>query len=233
MAPQDFILDYQELIENPTARVPICLVLDTSGSMGMTHRGDKSSAIEALNEGVAAFYRSVFDDEMARYAADVAIVSFSSQATTIEDFGSVERPVPHVAVTGGATSLGTGVRLGLDLLDARKKQYQLAGVDYFQPWLVLMTDGQPTDMTHVAVAAEVADLVGRRKLTVFPIGIGSEADLAVLELLNPQRTPLRLQGLNFSAFFEWLSRSVVATSRSMPGEDVKLDFEGVKGWASL
>ena len=32
---------------------------------------------------------------------------------------------------------------------------------------------------------------------------------------------------------EWLSRSVSRTSQSMPGDTVKLDLAGIKGWADL
>ena len=43
----------------------------------------------------------------------------------------------------GNTPMGEGVRLALDLLDKRKQEYKDKGVDYYQPWLVLMSDGQP------------------------------------------------------------------------------------------
>ena len=39
--------------------------------------------------------------------------------------------------------------------------------------------------------------------------------------------------MNFGAFFEWLSQSVAHTSQSMPGEEIKLDVEKIKGWAEL
>ena len=48
-----------DLITNPTPRVPVCLILDTSGSMF----GD---AIEELNDGVELFLEEVRNDEKAR-----------------------------------------------------------------------------------------------------------------------------------------------------------------------
>ena len=234
MARTDLVLSHHELIENPTARVPICLVLDASPSMGQAHRGDRNTPMEALNAGVQAFYEAISKDEMALYAADVAIVTFPDVARIDVDFGSVERGAPAISIhSGGGTSIGGGVELALDILERRKMQYKQTGVDYYQPWLVLMTDGAPTDHTHHAAAGKVSDMVRQKKLTIFPIGVGSQADMHTLGLFSLSRPPLALQGLRFAEFFEWLSRSVAATSRSTPGERVTLDLEGIKGWAEL
>jgi uncharacterized protein YegL len=76
-------------------------------------------------------------------------------------------------------------------------------------------------------------MVTAKKLTVFPIGIGADADMTALARFSPNRRPLRLKGLNFKEFFEWLSRSVSRVSRSTPGDAVKLDPTGLDGWAEL
>lgn len=76
-------------------------------------------------------------------------------------------------------------------------------------------------------------MVNQKKLTVFPIGIGSDADMDVLAQFSPKRAPLKLQGLKFREFFAWLSKSVSKTSQSTPGESVKLDVEEIKGWGVL
>ena len=55
----------------------------------------------------------------------------------------------------------------------------------------------------------------------------------VLARFSPKRPPLRLQGLKFKEFFAWLSQSVSRTSQSTPGESVKLDVDGIKGWGEL
>lgn len=230
----DYLLRHKELIENPTARVPICLVLDASPSMREGGSYDQPRPIDALNEGVRAFFQAIRSDEIALYAADVAIVSFAARPRIEFDFGSVEREVPTIAIhDNGGTSLGTGVEKGLELLNSRKAQYKETGVDYYQPWLVIMTDGEPTDESHRRVAPEVCRLIADRRLTIFPIGVGEGARLEILKEFSPQRPPLQLKGLCFPEFFQWLSRSVAATSRSTPGEVIKTDLDGIKAWAEL
>ena len=126
-----------DLVENPTPRVPVTLCLDTSGSM----MGDK---IRELVEGVNLFYDAIDEDDDAHDAAEVSIVEFNSSVSLIQDFASIERlnPIDAINATGG-TALGEGVNLALDTLERRKTVYSGAGVLYYQPWLVLMTDGQP------------------------------------------------------------------------------------------
>ena len=98
-----------------------------------------------------------------------------------------------------------------------------------------MTDGEPNgDQAELDRAIErVNNLVNDRKMTIFPIGIGKEADLELLKKFSPNRQPLRLKGMKFKEFFAWLSQSVSRTSQSMPGESVKLDMDGVLGWGEL
>ena len=126
--------------------------------------------------------------------------------------------------------MGEGVNLALDLLEKRKAEYKEKGVDYFQPWLVLMTDGEPNGDREALIRAinRTRDYVNSGKLTVFPIGIGEAADLKTLNEFSPKREALQLQGLQFQDFFSWLSQSVAQTSKSAPGEDIALDINQLK-----
>jgi uncharacterized protein YegL len=190
--------------------------------------------INELNEGVRHFFMALKADPIASVSAEVAIIAFHSQAELVLDFESLERvnEVP-VLEPKGMTDLGGGVLDSLACLQQRKDEYQSAGVEYFQPWLVLMTDGAPTTLTHGNASKAVLQLEGQGKLTVFPIGIGDQADMRVLSTFSKKKSPLRLRGLNFSGFFEWLSQSVVRVSQSMPGESVKIDTDGIQGWGEL
>ena len=95
-----------------------------------------------------------------------------------------------------------------------------------------MTDGAPTDDVTRAIS-RIHDLVEQKKLSVFAIGVGEGADMDVLRGFSPKRDPLRLVGLKFNEFFEWLSKSVQRVSASTPGEEIPLDVNGIKGWGTI
>ena len=219
----DYTLSAEELFENPDPRLPIALVLDVSGSMN-------GEPIRELQNGVETFFGALRDDEIAASSAEPAVVTFGGEVKALLDFQPVTQQRVPVLEASGLTPMALAVETALDMLEARKEEYRNAGVDYYQPWLVLMSDGIPTD--EIADAADrVTRLVEARKLTVFPIAIG-RADLEPLKRLGGGRTPLRLDGLKFSEFFAWLSRSVSRVSQSIPGEKVQLP-DGLESWAQL
>lgn len=225
----NYLLRKEDLVNNPTARVPVCLCLDTSGSMG-------GMPIDELNQGVRLFYEAIKEDETALYSAEISIVTFGGNAELMADFASLElQPDPPVLSASSMTPMGEAVNMALDLLERRKEEYKDCGVDYYQPWLILMTDGEPNGSKSELERAihRTSELVSQKRLTVFPIGIGSEADMDVLRQFSPKRQPLKLQGLKFREFFAWLSKSVSKTSQSTPGENIKLDLDGIKGWGEL
>jgi uncharacterized protein YegL len=228
------VLRQKALIENPDPRVPICLVLDASGSMSTVTSSGKTR-LDELNAGLDQFLRELLDDTNARRAAEICIIAFSDEAQVILDFAPLtpQHLGTQIASCGGRTSLGKGVKLALDLLDRRKQEYQHAGVDYFQPWLVVITDGEPTDQTHHELVADITKRVQGKKLSVFPIAVGDVADLSQLALISPARPPIRLKGTKFREFFEWLSKSVARVSSSIPGEVVPLDKKGIDAWGEL
>ena len=239
MYHNDPLIRRQDLVDNPSPRVPVCLCLDISGSM-------YGQPIEELNKGVSLFYGSIRADEVASYATDLCIVTFGGKQPVLAvDFV----PIYHHQINppsfnaDGYTPMGEAVNMALDCLEIRKQEYKDTGVDYYQPWLVLMTDGLPEGGSQSEMDRAVTrtvDLVNHKKLTVFPIYINSstlfsadqnESAKRILQLFSPKRPVLTLRGLNFSAFFDWLSRSVSKVSVSMPGEEVNLD--PTRGWSTL
>lgn len=221
----------KDLVDNPMARLPVALLLDTSGSMLTDNR------IGELNEGIKLFFHSVLEDEVTRYSVEISIITFGRVVNKVLDFANIERQVSEfesnmpivVKNPSDGTPMGEAVELGIKLLNERKEEYKIAGVEYYQPWLVLMTDGQPTDSISNATIL-TSSMVEAGKLSLFPIAIGAGANLIELSRFSPKRTPLKLRGLNFREFFEWLKESAKSTSQSTAGQPVNLI---PPGWASI
>ena len=249
------MLPWKDLQDNPTPRLPVALVLDASRSMlevvegevretGQTFEADGQvwqiveggkSRLDFLNEGLTLFLETLHQDEIARYSVELCVVGFGGKAELLLDFGPLQEvdslQVPPSEVDG--TDLGGAVELALKRLERRREEYRWHGVDYYKPWLVVMTDGKPTVAGYEQVARRVAGLVRNRRLTVFPIGVGRDFDAEKLAMLSPERVPLQLKGVCFREFFQWLSRSASTVSRSQPGESVRLDVNAVSTWAEV
>ena len=249
------IFDLSDLVNNPTPRVPIALLIDTSGSMIRVVRdeGQKKTfnlkvdgstycyttngipAIIDVNTGVNDFLDAIRTDEVAVNSAEICVITFGERAKLVSDFETVDRRGMLQFRPYGMTYLGEAVNLALDRLEARKQEYKDKGVDYFQPWLVIITDGEANGSAvqmEMAIS-RVGELVNNRKLTVLALGVGPEADMKTLKALSPKREPVKINEAKYKEFFEWLSKSVVATAESMPGEIQTLDMDGIQGWGEL
>jgi uncharacterized protein YegL len=231
ITPPPLTIRQKDLVDNPAARLPVTLLLDTSGSMLTDNR------IGELNNGIDLFFNSILEDEVTRYSVELSIITFGRVVTKVLDFANIERQVPdfqksmpiEVNSPMDGTPMGEAVELSIKILNERKNEYKNAGIEYYQPWLVLMTDGQPTDNISNA-AILTSSMVESGKLSFFPIAIGAGANLVELSRFSPKRPPLRLRGLNFREFFEWLKESARSTSQSTPGQT---NATPPIGWATL
>lgn len=233
------IFDLSDLVNNPTPRVPIALLIDTSGSMIRVVRNEGQTggvpAIKDVNAGVNDFLDAIRNDEVAVNSAEICLITFGENAKLVSDFETVDRRGKLQFVPYGKTYLGEAVNLALDRLEARKQEYKDKGVDYFQPWLVIITDGEANGsaLQLETAISRVGTLVNDRKLTVLALGVGPEVDMNTLARFSPKREPVKINEAKYKEFFEWLSKSVVATTESMPGEIQTLDMDGIQGWGEL
>ena len=216
--------DDLELVTNGATRVPVVLCLDVSGSM--------SPCINDLNEGVAAFYDAIRSDPTAREACEIAIVTFNSSVEVAEDFQSVQHKQNPTFTAYGGTDMTGGIQKALELLETRKQKYKDTGTDYFQPWLVIMSDGEPNDINSVRTLQEKTKKMEEdKKLVVFGIFIGNDSGKETLAGFS-KRGAMSLKGTNFVEFFQWLGRSVSIVGKSQKDEAVSLD-QDVGGWLKI
>ncbi len=214
-----------DLITNTSSRIPVCLCLDVSGSM--------YDCIGELESGVNAFYDAVRKHDAAKDSCEIAVVTFGSSVQVLEDYSTVDRKSPLKLTANGGTPMAEGAEKALEILEARKNEYKANGVDYYQPWLIVMSDGEPNSRDAVKVVQDkIKELEAQKKLVVFAIGIGDGAAMEVMDDFSRKKAK-KLKGFNFADFFEWLGKSVGIVSASQVGDKVKLDMTGVDDWSEI
>jgi uncharacterized protein YegL len=214
-----------EFANNPEPRCPCVLLLDTSGSMA----GEK---INALNEGLKVFKEDLGKDPLASRRVEVAIITFNTQVTVVQDFVTVDQFQPPTLTITGQTFMGCAIHKALDLIQARKAQYKANGVTYYRPWVFMITDGEPQgEEPNVVQQAcqRLKDDENNKRVAFFAVGVGEANMTRLAEIVV--RTPVKLKGTNFAEMFVWLSRSTQAVSRAQV--DDKQVALPPPGWATV
>lgn len=189
-------------------RLPVYLVVDTSGSM----RGE---SIYAVNVGIQSMLNALRQDPYALESAHISIITYDNEArentplTALEHFQFQDIVVPS---TGG-TFTGAALECLMNCIkrDVRKSNNQQKGD--WRPMVFLMTDGKPSDMYAFTEACKAIKnfAIG----SIIACAIGKKADTAHLKLLTDQIVALEtLDSTAFAGFFKWVSASVASGSLS-------------------
>ncbi len=224
-------------IRNPGNKHIACaVVVDTSGSMyGNPSDNLSRRPIDELNDGLVAFGEALKEDSLAYGCADVCIIKFDNTVQTLVPFSAAaEYSAPHLTAYG-RTAMNEAIITALDAIEQRKQEYRDIGVDYWRPWIFLLTDGLPTDTEYESAARQrLTEALDQRKINFFPMGIGEYADIAKLKSYTAggNGIVLKAEKDNFKDAFVWLSRSMVIASNSNPST-TKVDLPPVPPTISI
>jgi uncharacterized protein YegL len=208
-----------EAVQNYAQKCCVALVLDTSSSM------DASSAmgrrIDQLNAGIQAFFDEIkADNANLGQKLEVGIVSFNSGVERVCEPKLVEFIDFQGLQTSGTTRMVDGVREGINMVRQRKTWYKQTGQNYYRPWVIMITDGEPDDdQKHqlAALAAEIQQGMQNKEFCFMAIGVEG-ADANVLQSISNSEIPPRMiAGLRFADFFRWLSATIADVAK---GQDV-------------
>jgi len=197
-----------DIRENNGARLPCALVLDRSASM----LGDP---IRRLNAAVEQLKRALDSDANARRRVQLLTLSFGGAVSVEAGWRDVANFDPPQLVAGGDTPLGTATIEALKLIEQQVDTYKRHGIPYMRPWMVIITDGQPTDAGWEECAERIRASVIAKKLLVFPFGVEG-ADLPKLARFQaPGGVVFDASGVDYRDLFQWLSRSTSTASRGV------------------
>jgi uncharacterized protein YegL len=162
------------------------------------------------------------------------VVTFGGDVQTLVPFTTVEHFTPPTLTVSGNTPMGAALRRGMELVREMKQVYRANGLQFFRPWIFLMTDGGPTDEWQAA-AEEIKHGERSKAFSFYAVGVG-EAKMDILAQIGSARPPLPLNGVRFKEMFVWLSHSLTTLSHSNPGEEdgVRLsDPSALEKWLKM
>jgi uncharacterized protein YegL len=195
--------------------LPAVVCLDCSGSMA------EHGKIQSMNDALAKFIETIRSHNTAKDAIEWEFISFRGDAAgkprIIEHIGDFQRATDPVdlpdLVAEGGTPLAEALHLALEKLEAKKKDLKTEGQPYFQPWLVVFTDGMPNPAPQMQeVLDRIKKLVAGDGLAVIAVGIGPDAKKDFLSQLSPKRAPDMIGDQDIASYFQKLSDSIIKAS---------------------
>lgn len=186
-------------------RLPVYILLDTSGSMS-------GEPIEAVKSGVQALILSLRQDPYALETAYLSIITFDSSAKQIVPLTELPQvQIPSIQASG-STALGEALQLVANCRDKEINKSTAEVKGDWKPLVFIMTDGGPTDDFDRGVT----EFRKRKWGMVIACGAGSGADMNVLKSITEETVQLdTTDSAAFKAFFKWVSASVSASSKSV------------------
>jgi uncharacterized protein YegL len=191
---------------NRDPRAACVMLIDVSGSM--------SQYQSRLEDGFRVFVKGINDDPVARKRAEVPVVTFGSNAQVHVPFREARDLTPTTFRVSGTTNMAAAFDLALEILEERKAQYRAEGIEYFRPWMFVLTDGAPDRDGFEAARQRLNQAERAKKVAVFGVGVGDAVDFQTLATISTERPPLALNQTKFREMFEWLSGSLSAVSES-------------------
>lgn len=186
-------------------RLPVYLLLDTSGSMC-------GQPIEAIHQGIKALLSDLRSDPQAIETAYLSVITFDSSARQLIPLTELMAFQEPNLIASGSTALGDALKLLDKCIDKEIRKSSDTQKGDWKPLIFIMTDGMPTDSWE-----KVADKIKKKKLgNIIACAAGPDADDTALKRITEIVIRLdTLQPDSLKAFFQWVSSSIKVTSQSV------------------
>lgn len=188
-------------------RLPVYLLLDTSGSM-------YGEPIEAVKNGVQVLVSTLRQDPYALETAYLSIITFDSdakQVTPLTELAAFQQPNIQAS---GCTALGEALSLLAQKADQEVAKTTLEKKGDWKPLVFIMTDGEPTDDLNKGLE----EFKKRKWGMVVACAAGNGANTDTLKKITECVVSLdTADSATIKAFFKWVSASV--SSGSMKVEE--------------
>ena len=217
-------------------RLPVYLLLDTSGSM-------YGEPIEAVKNGVQTLISTLRSDPYALETAYISIITFNSsaqQVTPLTELAAFQQPnidasgisiitfnssaqqvtpltelaafqQPNIDASG-CTALGGALELLSQKIDTEITKTTAEVKGDWRPLVFIMTDGEPTD----SITRGLEEFKKRKCGMVVACAAGQGANTNTLKQITENVVQLdTADSATIKAFFKWVSASISTSSKSV------------------
>lgn len=186
-------------------RLPVYLLLDTSGSMS-------GEPIEAVKNGMQVLVSTLRQDPYALETAFLSIITFDSVATQVCPLTELATfQLPNLVATG-TTALGGGLELLAQRISSEVTTSTAEVKGDWKPLIFIMTDGEPTDDWQKGLNALKKIKTG----VIIACAAGPSANTNILKSITEVVVQLdTADSATIKAFFKWVSASVSTGSQKV------------------
>jgi uncharacterized protein YegL len=189
-------------------RLPVYLLIDTSGSM-------KGEPIESVKVGISSMISTLMNDPFALESVYLSLITFDKDVNLLFPLTAVdELNLPDITTPDyGPTHLGAA----LELLNRRISQEFIPNSPTqkgdWLPVLIVMTDGKPSDSL---LYEQMCETLKKRKFgRVIACAAGPQAKIEPLKKLTSEVYKLEnLDSDSFIKLFQWVSSSIDEFNKS-------------------
>ena len=183
-------------------RLPVYLLLDTSGSM-------YGEPIEAVKNGVQVLVSTLRQDPYALETAYLSVITFDSSAKQVAPLTELSTfQMPNIEANG-CTALGEALTLLANRVGSEVTKTTADVKGDWKPLVFIMTDGEPTDDLNKGLA----EFRKRKFGMVVACAAGQGANTNTLKQITESVVQLdTADSATIKSFFKWVSASVSAGS---------------------
>ncbi len=194
-------------------RLPVYLLIDTSGSM-------KGEPIESVKVGIESMLSSLRQEPYALESVNISIITYDREVkvlaplTPLEDFQLPEIVCPE----SGPTHTGAALELLCKQVDSEVQLSTPERKGDWMPLMFLLTDGKPSDIQVYNNA--IPQVRKRHFASIVACAAGMHAKTDPLKQLTDQVYALdTLDSASFKKFFQWVSASIEIGNKSIGATD--------------